>query len=74
MFIVYCRPSAIPGPVPDEIVLPATESIGLFELILMISMQMLFFYVSSESHNPCFLFFIRCKITAEDGMAPRSCN
>jgi hypothetical protein len=39
---VYCRPSAIPGPVPDEIVLPATESIGLFQLILMISMQMLF--------------------------------
>jgi hypothetical protein len=42
MFVVYCRPSAIPGPVPDEIVLPATESIGLFQLILMISMPMLF--------------------------------
>lgn len=33
MFVVYCRPSAIPGPVPDELVLPATESIGLFQLM-----------------------------------------
>lgn len=30
--IVYYRPSAIPGPVPDEIVLPATDSIGLSQL------------------------------------------
>lgn len=28
-----CRPSAIPGPVPDELVVPATESIGLCQLI-----------------------------------------
>lgn len=27
-----CRPSAIPGPVPDELVVPATESIGLFSV------------------------------------------
>lgn len=23
-----CRPSAIPGPIPDELVVPATTSIG----------------------------------------------
>lgn len=28
----FSRPSAIPGPVPDEIVAPATESIGVFQL------------------------------------------
>lgn len=33
VFVMHCRPSAIPGPVPDELVLPATESIGLFQLM-----------------------------------------
>lgn len=28
-FFMFYRPSAIPGPAPDEIILPATESIGL---------------------------------------------
>uniref|UniRef100_A0A2N9HKB2 G patch domain-containing protein n=1 Tax=Fagus sylvatica TaxID=28930 RepID=A0A2N9HKB2_FAGSY len=32
---MYLRPSAIPGPVPDEIVLPATESIGVKLLLKM---------------------------------------
>lgn len=32
LFIVYYRPSAIPGPVPDELVLPSSESIGLCQL------------------------------------------
>lgn len=27
-FFVHYRPSAIPGPAPDELVVPATESIG----------------------------------------------
>lgn len=29
-WLAHYRPSAIPGPAPDEIVLPATESIGWF--------------------------------------------
>ncbi|XWS60362.1 hypothetical protein CRYUN_Cryun07bG0029400 [Craigia yunnanensis] len=32
---VFCRPSAIPGPVPDELVLPASESIGVKLLLKM---------------------------------------
>lgn len=32
----FSRPSAIPGPVPDEIVAPATESIGVFQNLLLI--------------------------------------
>jgi hypothetical protein len=32
------------------------------------------FDANSESHNPWLLFLIRCKITAEDGMATWSCN
>lgn len=30
--IVCCRPSVIPGPVPDELVVSAAESIGVFWL------------------------------------------
>jgi len=32
-FLSNCRPSIIPGPAPDELVIPATESVGLFHLI-----------------------------------------
>lgn len=30
---MFFRPSAIPGPVPDELVVPATESVGEFLFI-----------------------------------------
>ena len=71
MFVVYCRPSAIPGPVPDEIVLPATESIGLFQLMWN-NVCKRCFNTNSESYSLCLMFLIRCKIAAEDGMATRS--
>jgi len=29
VFLFHCRPSVIPGPAPDEIVVPANESIGV---------------------------------------------
>lgn len=29
-FLSHCRPSIIPGPAPDELVIPAAESVGLF--------------------------------------------
>lgn len=74
MFIVYCRPSAIPGPVPDEIVLPATESVGLFQLVKNIVCANGVIGSNSNFHSPCFLLLNRCEIAAEDGMATRSFN
>lgn len=38
---VYRRPSAIPGPVPDEIVLPVANSIGMFCLFSSVFVQYL---------------------------------
>ncbi|XP_029129516.1 G patch domain-containing protein TGH homolog [Cajanus cajan] len=34
-FSFHCRPSIIPGPAPDEIVVPATESVGVKLLLKM---------------------------------------
>lgn len=69
---MYYRPSAIPGPVPDELVLPATDSIGTCPDNL--GLAIIENVCSCTSFNPNLPLSVRCKIAAEDGMAPWSFN
>ncbi|KAJ8452214.1 hypothetical protein Cgig2_006019 [Carnegiea gigantea] len=51
------RPSAIPGPVPDELVAPATESVGLFsDTANVFSKQILHYYLE---HASCHLLGVK---------------
>lgn len=72
MYLCYCRPSAIPGPLPVEMVIPATESIGLFK-----SICRRVFWVEFCSYVILYDIIAladRHQIAAEDGMATWQIN
>lgn len=50
IFSVYYRPSTIPGPVPDELVVPAAESIGLCQLIFNSVLAATVYYAATVYH------------------------
>lgn len=69
-YISVCRPSAIPGPIPDELVVPTTTSIGLFYVIL--SFKPCALYMHFQMKVISWHHLSRCEIIDENGLAPRS--
>lgn len=70
-YISVCRPSAIPGPIPDELVVPTTTSIGLLFYVIL-SFKPCALYMHFQMKVISWHHLSRCEIIDENGLAPRS--
>lgn len=70
LFTSPCRPSAIPGPIPDELVVPTKNSIGIIcSNVFSITFELMYVLSLNFISLPC---LNRCDIVNENGLAPRT--